>query len=68
MDLLNPIRADLDLKLHGHISYVGTSSMEITVRIESHGDPRSKEPIDKHTGDKSWYPILLGKLTMVFSL
>lgn len=28
MDLLNPLRPDLDLKLHGHVTYVGRSSME----------------------------------------
>lgn len=71
MDLLNPLRPDLDLKLYGHVTYVGRSSMEVTIRVESLGDPKSLDPIDDSgeqihlTQSPKWTPICLCKFTLV---
>jgi acyl-coenzyme A thioesterase 9 len=35
IDLLKPIPADKDIKLSGFVTYVGTSSMEVSIRLES---------------------------------
>lgn len=43
IDLLNNLRTDLDLKLSGHVTYVGSSSMEVTLRVECDGYPSSTE-------------------------
>ena len=69
MDLLNPLRPDLDLKLHGHVTHVGNSSMEVTLRVESVGDPKSTDPIDESgqalDRPAEWTPICICKFTMV---
>eukprot|EP00158_Paraphelidium_tribonemae_P005687 Partr_v1_DN27464_c1_g1_i1_m71554 putative Acyl-CoA thioesterase len=71
IDLLNSLRPDLDLKLCGNVTYTGRSSMEITIKVESLGDPRSSLPIDTSglpaadEADLDWTPICLCKFTMV---
>lgn len=46
MDLLNPLRPDLDIKMYGHVTYVGTSSIQVTVRVACLGNPKSLAEID----------------------
>ncbi|BFZ65420.1 hypothetical protein YB2330_006586 [Saitoella coloradoensis] len=56
IDLLNPLTADKDLKLSGHVAYVGKSSMNITIRVE-------ELPEDGDASKST--PILLSNFTMV---
>lgn len=68
IDLLNPLRPDLDMKIYGHVTYVGSSSMEVTIRVESKGNPNKSSQIDS-TSDisEAWTPILICKFTMVLT-
>ncbi|KAI3639094.1 hypothetical protein MIR68_002624 [Amoeboaphelidium protococcarum] len=72
MDLLNILRPDLDLKCYGCVTYAGRSSMEVTVRVASRGDPahmvnqmidESGQPLPD--GQNQWTPLLLCKFTLV---
>ncbi|ORY75819.1 HotDog domain-containing protein [Protomyces lactucae-debilis] len=55
IDLLNVLDIDRDMRLSGHVSYVGRSSMEITIRQgETHADARD-----------GMIPIMLSRFTMV---
>jgi acyl-coenzyme A thioesterase 9 len=57
MDLLGTLRPDLDMRISGMVTYVGHSSMEVTVSVESTGDPA--EDINQ------WVPIIKSRFTMV---
>lgn len=61
IDLLNALEIDRDMKLSGHVTYVGSSSMEITVRVES----SLKENEERVDSDGAWIPIMLAKFTFV---
>ncbi|CCG82424.1 putative Acyl-CoA thioester hydrolase [Taphrina deformans PYCC 5710] len=61
IDLLNSLEIDRDMRLSGHVTYVGSSSMEITVRVESsikEGEVRDDE-------DGGMIPIMLARFTFV---
>lgn len=61
LDLLNALEIDRDMRLAGHVTYVGKSSMEITIRVESALRQDEEHP-DAHDG---MIPILLSRFTMV---
>ena len=61
IDLLNPLEIDRDMKLSGNVTYVGTSSMEITIRVES----SVKEGEVREDDDNGWIPILLARFSFV---
>lgn len=61
IDLLNTLDIDRDMKLSGHVTYVGSSSMEITVRVES----SLKEGEQREDNDNGWIPIMLARFTFV---
>ena len=70
MDLLNPLRPDLDIKMYGNVTYVGKSSMEVTVRVACLGNPRSQDEIDTSgqplsESEHNWTPLLLCRFTLV---
>lgn len=61
IDLLNPLEIDRDMKLSGNVTYVGSSSMEITVRVES----SLKDGEERVDSDQGYIPILLARFSFV---
>lgn len=61
IDLLNPLEIDRDMKLSGSVTYVGTSSMQITIRVES----SVKDGEVRDDNDNGWIPILLARFSFV---
>ncbi|KAI9201924.1 HotDog domain-containing protein [Polychytrium aggregatum] len=57
IDLLQRIPTEQDIKLSGHVTYVGTSSMEVSIAIRTIPEDSDNEA----EGD----PILVAKFTMV---
>ena len=55
IDLLDRLNAHEDLRLHGHVSFVGRSSMEIRITVDS---PNPSNP-------GSWTPKMMANFTMV---
>jgi len=57
--LLAPLCADHDLRLRGHVSWVGTSSMEVSILADSRPPPKPGVP------PEAWTPIIAAAFTMV---
>lgn len=54
IDLLDKLLLDRDMVMRGNVSYVGTSSMEVSINLQS-----------KHPETNQFYPLMLATFTMV---
>ncbi|KAJ3417340.1 Acyl-coenzyme A thioesterase 9, mitochondrial [Chytridiales sp. JEL 0842] len=72
IDMINRIPVDQDISLSGHVTYVGNSSMEVSITMETVPEnvsiDKSKEPLAKTIAElnkRRGKPILAAKFTMV---
>ena len=65
IDMLQRIPPDQDIKMSGFVTYVGTSSLEVSITVDAL--PRGAPPIDSTEVpvDIECNPILAAKFTMV---
>lgn len=62
MQIINGYTLERDLRLSGHVTYVGRSSLQIVIRVESDGHP---DPAAVGQTPDGWTPILMSKFTFV---
>ncbi|KAI8801508.1 HotDog domain-containing protein [Cladochytrium replicatum] len=67
IDLLSPIPPDVDVRLSGYVSYVGSSSMEVSLSMETvpGGIVPTEDGFTMINPEEKGVPILAAKFTMV---
>ena len=56
--LLSELRTDYNLRMRGHVSWVGTSSMEVCIQAEARS-------VEAAATDDVWQPVIAAAFTMV---